>query len=134
MWDPFTLGVVCYLYGHNTSVQDLAMNEERHHLISLGTDKTVMIWDVRTYTRILTLVDKTDYRPDNRLACLMFDKFTNNILLGSRKINRWLFKKQEDIKTSHENSVCFALHNGTFENVVSADDDGFINIWDIEDG
>jgi len=134
MWDPFTLGVLSYLYGHNTSVQDLAMNEDRHHLISLGTDKTVMIWDVRNYTRIRTLVDKTDYRPDNRLTSLMFDKYTNNILLGSRKINCWLFKKQEDIKTSHENMVCFALHNGTFESVVSADDDGFINIWDIEDG
>jgi len=89
MWDPFTLGVLSYLYGHNTSVQDLAMNEERHHLISLGTDKVVMIWDVRSYTRILTLIDKTDYRPDNRLTSLMFDRFTNNILLGSRKINCW---------------------------------------------
>ena len=134
LWDPFTLVVLSYLYGHNTSVQDLAMNVERHHLISLGTDKVVMIWDVRGYTRILTLIDKTDYRPDNRLTSLMFDKFTNNILLGSRKINCWQFKKQEDIKTSHENNVCFSLHNGTFENVVSADDDGFINIWDIEDG
>ena len=110
------------------------MNEERHHLISLGTDKVVMIWDVRSYTRIMTLIDKTDYRPDNRLTSIVFDGFTNNILLGSRKINCWLFRKQEDIKTSHESSVAFALYNGMFENVVSADDDGYIAVWDIEDG
>jgi hypothetical protein len=33
------------------------MNEERHHLISLGTDKVVNIWD-RTFTRIQTIFDK----------------------------------------------------------------------------
>jgi WD40 repeat protein len=30
--------------------------------------------------------------------------------------------------------VCFALNNGQFETVVSADDGGFIAVWDIEDG
>ena len=52
MWDPFTLGALSYLYGHNTSVQDLTINEDRHHLISLGTDKVLKIWDIRTYACI----------------------------------------------------------------------------------
>ncbi len=52
MWDPFTLGILTHLNGHNTSIQDLALNEERNHLISLGTDKMVKIWDIRTYTNI----------------------------------------------------------------------------------
>jgi WD40 repeat protein len=52
MWDPFTLGALSYLYGHNTSVQDLTINEDRYHLISLGTDKVVKIWDIRTYACI----------------------------------------------------------------------------------
>jgi hypothetical protein len=30
--------------------------------------------------------------------------------------------------------VSFALNNGQFETVVSADDGGFIAVWDIEDG
>jgi len=55
-------------------------------------------------------------------------------LLGSRKINLWFFKTQEEIKTSHEFPVAFALNNGQFETVVSADDGGFIAVWDIEDG
>ncbi len=52
MWDPFTLGILTHLNGHNTSVQDLAINEDRNHLISLGTDKMVKIWDIRTYSNI----------------------------------------------------------------------------------
>ena len=134
MWDPFTLGVLSYLYGHNTSVQDLAFNEDRYHLISLGTDKVVKIWDTRNYACIQTIFDKVCYRPEDRLTSLMFDKYTNNILLGSRKINLWFFKTQEEIKTSHEFPVAFALNNHAFESVVSADDGGFIAVWDIEDG
>jgi len=52
MWDPFTRGVLTHLNGHNTSVTDLAINEDRNHLISLGTNKLVNIWDIRTYTLI----------------------------------------------------------------------------------
>ncbi len=59
---------------------------------------------------------------------------TNNILLCSRKIQFWHFKTQEQIRTSHENSVAFALYNTKFESVVSADDDGYIALWDIENG
>jgi WD40 repeat protein len=92
MWDPFTLGVLSYLYGHNTSVQDLALNEDKNHLISLGTDKVIKIWDIRSYACIQTLFDKISYRPEDRLTSLIFEKFTNNIVCGSRKINLWFFK------------------------------------------
>jgi WD repeat-containing protein 49 len=100
----------------------------------LGTDKVVKIWDIRTYACIQTIFDKVCYRPEDRLTSLLFDQYTNNILLGSRKINLWFFKTQEEIKTSHEFPVAFALNNGQFETVVSADDGGFIAVWDIEDG
>jgi hypothetical protein len=103
-------------------------------LISLGTDKVVRIWDIRTYICIQTIFDKVCYRPEDRLTSLWFDKYTNNILLGSRKINLWFFKTQEEIKTSHEFPVAFAYNNVEFESVVSADDGGFIAVWDLEDG
>lgn len=106
------------------------MNEERHHLISLGTDKTVIIWD-KTFTRIQNIMDKTVHK----LEGLLYDPWTNNILLGSKKVNRWNFHTQEEIKTSHEYPVTFALNNiEKFESVISADDGGFVSVWDIENG
>ena len=49
LWEPYTLQQLAYLNGHNTSVSDLDINEERNHLISLGTDKVVKIWDTKCY-------------------------------------------------------------------------------------
>jgi WD40 repeat protein len=134
MWDPFTRRSIYHLTGHNTSVHDLAINDDRHHLISLGTDKTIIIWDIRTYKKVQTIFDKIPYRPEDRLTCIEFDRINNNILLGSRKINRWNFKTQEEIKTSHEFPISIALYNQNFEQVVSCDDGGFIAVWDIENG
>jgi len=68
------------------------------------------------------------------LNSLHFDKWTNNIVLGSRKVNFWFFKTQEEIKTSHEFPVVFALFNTEFESIVSADKGGYITVWDIENG
>lgn len=134
LWNPFTLMAQTYLPGHTTAVQDLALNEERNHLISLGTDKVVKIWHLHNYFCIQTITDKLCYRPDDVLTSLHFDKWTNNIVLGSRKVNFWVFKTQEEIKTSHEFSVAFALFNTEFESIVSGDDGGYIAVWDIENG
>ena len=49
LWEPYTLQQLSQLNGHNTSVSHLDINEERNHLISLGTDKVVKIWDTRHY-------------------------------------------------------------------------------------
>jgi len=93
LWDPFTLTMLQYLRGHNTSVQDLAMNEDKYHLISLGTDKTVKVWNTQSYLCLYTIYDnKNCYRPDDVLNSLHFCPESKNILLGSRKINFWPFK------------------------------------------
>jgi len=134
LWEPFTLGRLTDLNGHNTSVTDLAINEERFHLISLGADKVVKIWDTRTYVCIQTIIDRFFYRPENILNSLHYDKMTHNIIVCSRKINFWSFKTQEEIKTSHEFEVTFCLYNTLFDAVVSGDEGGFINVWDIENG
>ena len=39
VWDIFTCSKISYLHGHTSSIQDLTLNEERNHLISLGVDK-----------------------------------------------------------------------------------------------
>jgi WD40 repeat protein len=72
--------------------------------------------------------------PDDVLNSLLFDRWTNNIVVGSRKINFWFFKTQEEIKTSHEFSVVFALFNTNYDSIVSGDDQGYISVWDIENG
>jgi WD40 repeat protein len=85
LWDPFTLLMLSYLRGHNTSVLDVTMNEERNHLISLGTDKSIIVWSTHTYQVVDKISDNV--KPEYQLNSLDFCSRMNNIVLGSRKIN-----------------------------------------------
>jgi WD40 repeat protein len=49
LWNPFTGKALGQLVGHGASVLELRMNEDDHQLISLAADKTVKVWDIRTY-------------------------------------------------------------------------------------
>jgi WD40 repeat protein len=50
LWNPYTKSsAITYLYGHNSAVQDVVLNDDKFQLISLGTDKVVKVWDVRNY-------------------------------------------------------------------------------------
>ena len=92
LWEPFTLGRLTDLIGHNTSVTNLDINEDRFHLISLGTDKVVRIWDTRSYNCLQVITDRFFYRPEPILTSLYYDKVTHNIIVCSRKINFWPFR------------------------------------------
>ena len=58
VWEPFNIKLNGKLHGHNTSIQDLTINEEKNHLISLSTDKCVKVWDTSTLNCIQTISDK----------------------------------------------------------------------------
>ena len=76
-----------FLSGHNSAVIDVTLNKDKHQLISLGTDKVVKIWDIRTFQCVQTIADQTTYRPENRLTGLYFNRKINSLVLTSKKIN-----------------------------------------------
>lgn len=130
LWDPFSK-TVAYLTGHNSAVIDLALNQDKNQLISLGTDKIVKVWDIRTFQCVQTIVDKTIYRPENRLTGLYFNPRINSLILTSKKINIWPFKAAEEQPTSHESTVTCVLFNKNFNCIISADEESTVNVWDI---
>lgn len=130
LWDPFSK-TVAYLAGHNSAVIDLALNRDKNQLISLGTDKIVKVWDIRTFQCVQTIVDKTIYRPENRLTGLYFNPRINSLILTSKKINIWPFKAAEELPTSHESTVTCVLFNKNFNCIISADEESTVHVWDI---
>lgn len=135
LWNPYSRkATVNYLAGHNSAITDLALNNNRFQLISLGTDKVVKIWDIRNYQCIQTITDKTTYRPENIITGIQFNHRINSLMLTSKKINIWPIKATEDMSTSHEFDVTCAMYNPNFGSVISCDDQSNVYVWDLEDG
>lgn len=135
LWDPYSKTVaMTFLNGHNSAVIDLALNQDKNQLISLGTDKVVKIWDIRTFQCVQTIADQTIYRPENKLTGLYFNSRINSLLLTSKKINVWPFKATEEMPTSHECIVTSAIFNKNFSCIISADEESNVHVWDINEG
>jgi len=92
LWNIFTCKCIGYLHGHTSGIQDLALNEERSHLISLGIDKMVLIWDLRSSRCLKMITDKNIYYPDDLLTCLIFDRRAERVVVTSRKMSFWPVK------------------------------------------
>eukprot|EP00742_Colponemidia_sp_Colp-10_P008505 GILJ01009216.1.p1 GENE.GILJ01009216.1~~GILJ01009216.1.p1 ORF type:complete len:1025 (-),score=150.44 GILJ01009216.1:215-3289(-) len=133
LWNPYTCKSMTYL-SHNASIQEIVMNEQHNQLITLSVDKVVKVWDVRNYKCIQTIVDKNQYRPENRITAMSYDNEHNCLALGSKKINIWPLKLKKKTKSSHEFPLCSALYNPSFGQVVSGDDGSNICVWNIENG
>ena len=68
------------------------------------------------------------------MGTLLYDAVTSNIVVTSISIKFWPFKTQQESKTSHEESITFARYNHQFDAIVSGDDQGYVSVWDIENG
>jgi len=120
------------LIGHNDPVQELALNEDRQHLMSLSADKTVKIWDMKTYQCLQTIEIKLRFRPVDMITAMEFDSIRHCLLLCTRKINFALFRSNSDTETSHLNSVSWVIYNTIFDIAISSDELGNVIVWDID--
>ena len=133
VWNPYNFKIHPILVGHNSPVQSLALNEQRQHLISLGTNKNVRIWDIKTYTLISNINDPFTYRPDNMYSSLLYDPFQKAIIYGTCKLNIWPLKTKERIKVTHDEPVCFVIYNSVFESIISGDSH-IVALWNTSIG
>jgi len=134
MWDPITLKVNSHLQGHESTIQDLALNIERDHLISVSVTKEILIWDIKTYHCVQKIMDIQIYRPENIFTAILYDNLAQQLLLGTRKLNQWFFKTQDNVVTTHDSPVIFALYSTEFNQIITGDNMGVICIWNMKTG
>jgi len=134
VWNAFTMNKLSTLTGHAEPVQELAVNEDQQHLISIAADKAIKIWDIKTYQCLQTLEIKIRFRPINMITAMMYDEIKHILLLGTRKLNYAFFRSSKDSETSHISPVNSVLFNTTFEIMASCDEAGDVAVWDLESG
>ena len=80
IWNPFISKPIMKLEGHRTPLVDVIFNHNDNQVISLAADKTIKIWDLRTFHCMQTLTDHRRYPPENRLGVLAYDQKRSRIV------------------------------------------------------
>ncbi|KAJ3340747.1 WD repeat-containing protein 49 [Gonapodya sp. JEL0774] len=137
LWNPYVLSKPAgTLYGHNSSVTQVLVNQDESHIISLSEDKIIKVWNARNMTCLQTLTDKVPHRPENVISTLYFDSINRRLLCGSNKLETFsLFRSNRNqITRTHDASVVAALFNENFHQVVSGSQNGTVTLWNMGTG
>ena len=127
VWNPFSTKLLSTLRGHVSSVAEVLVNERHLQLLTIGTDKTVGVWDIRSQRRIQMLKDNRRYPPEDTFTAAMGDAHkTRLITVATRPYYRKVKEDTVEGTQPHRAPLVAALVNPEFALAVSGDEDGTI--------
>ncbi|KAJ0403464.1 hypothetical protein P43SY_001572 [Pythium insidiosum] len=142
IWNPYSSQrAVATLRGHTSSVLHLASDDDNYQIISVASDNTFKVWDVRNHRCLQTWVDrhKSTGGAENRISALLFDAKSPGLVSATTHLTRWPFKvssDEEEEDHGKERPMCVASYNGVFHQIVTAEmsADSVVKTWSAETG
>ncbi|XP_063064316.1 WD repeat-containing protein on Y chromosome-like isoform X2 [Engraulis encrasicolus] len=140
VWNPYVTNcATCQMKGHSAAVTNIFVNGKINKIISISKDKNVRVWDLQDCACLQSIhsrnmpmgrfpIFNSHYNPDTHT--LVMSTFLIGVLHGVVDDVDSIDK----MKTSHEHSLCTALYNSNFKQVVSGCHNGVISVWDIMTG
>jgi WD40 repeat protein len=108
------------------------------------TDKNIKAWDLSTYRVVQTVIDLTLYRPTNFLGAIIHDPGTLSrggtrpprLVTASNRLCVWPIKRMANDRAgvSHTSPICGVAYSSEFKQVISGDNEGTVQVWDVENG
>lgn len=141
IWNPFISKEVAQLQGHTAPLVDLCFNSNNHcELVTLASDKTIKLWDIRTFRCIQTFREKRTFRPQDRLTSLMYDRQNDRIITGTTELHVWTVNSEELSWTEpsqqtnrHQRPLITMLYDDYTKRLVTVDQKTIMT-WDIMSG
>ena len=138
LWNGSTGHVVATLSGHAAPVTRVAVDDARLQVVSMSTDNTIKVWDMRTNKCVQTMVDDNTYRVGSRvvesLTVMTHDPRERRLITGVTELAAWRQAVRTREDQGHEYPVVGSLYNCEFDVAVSADEDGNIHVWNVDTG
>eukprot|EP00798_Chlamydomonas_sp_ICE-L_P018383 gene18383-24853_t len=126
LWNPFSQKPLATLLGHAGSVMKVVVNDRDNHIISLGADKVVKMWDIRNHRCIQT--------EECTLYAMRIDNRRKQVTTGNRGLKTWKQTVTTSSSAGHRDPVMRVLYNPLFHEAVSGDSGGTVSIWSIPTG
>ncbi|KAJ9459741.1 hypothetical protein DIPPA_11414 [Diplonema papillatum] len=142
VWNPQTATLLFHRTEHTHPVSQV-MFKPNHQLVSLSVDKTIKIWDVRTFRCVQTLVDKRPRASDEQFKCLAWDNERSSLVTGGSALVAFRMRSvQERIEAGlsaqkqvagHVRPVSMVVYNPRFNHLVTIDKDNILT-WNCTTG
>eukprot|EP01063_Lacrimia_lanifica_P022600 TRINITY_DN30140_c0_g1_i1.p1 TRINITY_DN30140_c0_g1~~TRINITY_DN30140_c0_g1_i1.p1 ORF type:complete len:1515 (+),score=543.67 TRINITY_DN30140_c0_g1_i1:138-4682(+) len=143
IWNPLTATSLFNRMEHTQPLQQVLF-KPNHQLLTLSVDKTIKVWDTRTFQCIQTLIDKHSRVRDDYFKSMAWDDDRKTIVTGNTSPVLFRLRSvQEQLETGrtlppkhvagHVQSIGMVLLNPTCGHVISVDRDCIIT-WELATG
>ena len=151
LWNPYINRPVYKLEGHHHPLLTICFNTKYDQLLSLGVDKCVKVWDLRTMKCLQTIPhDDPLFSKEDAVTTLAYDPYRGALVCGSQKPLVFPLKStlpfQENANTTarddmpnhpqshaHTAGITAIRSNVFFDQIITADTEKLI-VWDIVTG
>eukprot|EP00755_Sulcionema_specki_P020988 Sspe_Gene.12869::Locus_4412_Transcript_1_1_Confidence_1.000_Length_3569::g.12869::m.12869 len=139
VWNPYISRPVYRLDGHMCPLIEVCFNDTTDHLISVGLDKSLRVWDIRTMRCVQSFSETRPHWPEDLLSAVAIDETRRSLVCCSSfptifpmlsAVSRF---PPEPKYMGHHNPVVSIAYNSDFEQVISADRNRVL-VWDIRRG
>jgi WD40 repeat protein len=154
IWNPYSSQrAVATLRGHASSIVQLACDDANFQLISLASDNTLKVWDIRNHQCVQTFVAQEhraihhqyprfstdiDSSTSHTISALIFDPNMPGLISGTTYLSRWPLKMKKAQETGTMNTIGkttirLCRYNSVFHQVLTADmsDEGVVKTWSV---
>ena len=154
LWNPYGTHIGQLEGMHNASITKVVISEEKNQLFSLSTDSVIKVWDIRNNRCIQTIdhgseiargvTDEDSFggsepgAKGSAVGAIFYNEEHSRLVTASSKVHLWpaisLAEKENQVKHSHGVGICSVVHNPHLRQVISADEDSTMCVWDVETG
>eukprot|EP00753_Platysulcus_tardus_P013289 PLAT3657.11.p1 GENE.PLAT3657.11~~PLAT3657.11.p1 ORF type:complete len:921 (-),score=319.77 PLAT3657.11:1371-3737(-) len=135
LWSLVSRRPVQTLAGHSSAVLEVAEIAGTDHLISLGVDKTIMMWDAGQGNCLQVIEDRCRYLPEDHISTMLFDDREQLLVTASDHLRVWPLRMKFDRdECSHTAPLVGVLLQADRRKVLSADSGAAIHVWDLDTG
>ena len=139
VWSPFTTQLLARLTGHNSSVFSLVVDPLSSSLISLGSDRLVLVWSLSQFQCICKQNLASKLHADVDIKCMIVEGST--LFYGTNAPFAWPMTKSSSVDTSkvartisHSSPLIALLQSDHFEQFITVDADGQVATWAMATG
>ena len=143
VWNPKARQKMFSLGDHRAPLVSVKFVDAANQLVTLSEDKTVKIWDVRTFRCVQTLIDKERRYPEDRFMALGYDAKGDSIVTCSGVPVVWRdVNTQARLETGttwhnayegHLFPITACLYNPAMHHLVTADQ-STVRVWELKTG
>ncbi|XP_076809582.1 cilia- and flagella-associated protein 337-like isoform X1 [Clavelina lepadiformis] len=145
VWNPYVVArPIVILQGHSTGICDVVINEAYSQIVTYSKNVVIKVWDFKEHSCIQTISPKFPSLQPGRIPehgefpLSLYGSphdlitVTCNDSIAMLKMGK--LDPKAELPTTHDASLCGAIYNPLFHQVVSASDDSTVSVWEVETG